>query len=727
MLDEILILTLVVLGMNVLRLTRGTDGAGRGYVLVVSLILGLVVAAMVRDSDFLAFVGVALTMLIVIGPWLLEHFARWAFGQGALAWAVRLAGWRAVLMLGSGLSRHQGILQGLALLERDGVDRALAHFRGLAEAAEDTSELALIHEQIVSMLLYGHRWDEGIAHYEARFPPRYAALRPALALGLMRAYGESGRLEQAAGLLRALEDGPVGADPRSSSLLSQARLTFLAYAGVVGTVEQALQEDRRILLGLSPATGALLEGIAWSRAGHLDRAQRRLQQVERLASRREARVVDASRRVIEHLRGAAGAREVQLAPELGHYAEIVARRLETFLRVTPTMRRPGGLVVTWICIGVFVGLYSTRLLWDGGTMTILRLGALTPDALLQAGEGWRVLSGVWAQGDAVAVVLNAYALWLAGPVVERIYGSGRMLLAGLGGGVLGLLAASVASAGVGSADAVYGGAHLLTTAIVAAAIWTLLPVRSPAFPPRARRALLVPLSFVFIAEALCIVPGVVALDVPAVGLCVAALVGLGVAWMPPKLGRVLGWLGLSCGLLVGLATLWAWRTDPTHAYMAGASRRIPLAGETVSLARPFAAVEERVAVSGLSLPIQPGAVDALAIRTGNQVQIIAADLEAKPETVLFSVDPALRHELTLSASSSLSEAFAAPFAAEGADLSAWRLVTLRRNGEVVGSVVEPTYEGPGRRIALLTAPATALDPAPEVYARVLAGLGPGGP
>src|SRR5690606_33162522 len=129
-------------------------------------------------------------------------------------------------------------------------------------------------------------------------------------------------------------------------------------------------------------------------------------------------------------------------------------------------------------------------------------------------------------------------LWLAGPVVERVYGSRRMLLAGLGGAVLALLAASVASAGVGSADAVYGGAHLLTTAVVVAAIWTLLPLRSPAFPSRARRALLVPLSFVLVAEVLCIVPGVVALDVPAVGLCVAVLVGLGVAWVPVKLGRV---------------------------------------------------------------------------------------------------------------------------------------------------------------------------------------------
>lgn len=719
MLDEIAILTIVVLATTVLRQARGSDAAGRGYTLVVAAVLGLVVMALARDSAFLMFVGVALAVLLVVGPWLLEAMARWAFGRGMLQWAVRLASLRAMLMLGSGLSRQQGLLQGLALLEREGVDRAIAHFRGLAEATDDPAELALIHEQIVSMLLYGQRWDEGIAHYEARFPPRYAAVRPALALGLMRAYGESERLERAAWLLRALEEGPVGADPRSASLLSQARLTFLAYAGIVPPVEQALQDERRVLLGLSPASGALFAGIALLRAGQSEQARARLAQVERLASRREARVVDASHRA---LADAAKAAAVRLEPELGRYAELVARRLDVFLRAAPVLRRPGRLVATWGLMAALLVPYVILLARKGGGMALVQLGVLTPEALA-AGEAWRVLSGVWAHADAVAVLLNLYALWLAAPMFERMFGAGRLLVAGLGGSTLGLLAAARLTGDVVPSDVAYGGAHLVAVAIVSGASWTALRLRLPGLAPRARRAVVVPLLFVFVAEALCLVPGVVALDVPIVGWFVALLVGLTVVILPARAGAIVGTLGLPWALAIVFALGWAWRSDATQAYMAGAPRRIEIGGERRTLPRPFAAVTERADVAGLPLPLQPGAVDTLAVRRGDQVQLVAAHLDAAPgpkSTVLFAVDPSLRHELTASVAEALPEAFAQALAAAGGRPAAWRWVTLRRNGETVGHVVEPRLEGPGRRIALVVAPPTALAAAPEVYAQVLA-------
>lgn len=719
MLDEILILTIVVLGTTVLRQARGSETAGRGYTLVVAAVLGLVVTAMARDSAFLAFVGVALGVLLVVGPWVLEGVARWAFGRGMLQWAVRLASARATLMLGSGLSRQQELLQGLALLEREGVDRAIAHFRGLAEATDDHAELALIHEQIVSMLLYGQRWDEGIAHYEARFPPRYAALRPALALGLMRAYGESGRFERAAWLLRALEEGPVGADPRSASLLSQARLTFLVYAGIVPPVEQALHDDRRPLIGLSPASGALFAGIALLRAGRSEQARARLTEVERLAGRREARVVDASRRALEEI---AKAVEVRLEPELGRYAELVARRLEVFLRAAPVMRRPGSVVAFFGLVALLLVPYVVLLVRQGGGMALVQLGVLTPETM-QVGQGWRVLSGVWAHADAVAVLLNLYALWLAAPMFERMFGAGRLLVAGLAGATLGLLGAARLTGDVVPSDVAYGGAHLVATAIVSGALWTLLRIRTPGLPPRARRAVIVPLAFVFVAEALCLVPGVVALDVPVVGWFIAVFVGLAVATLPTRPGRWVGALGLPWALAVVVAIVWASRSDATPAYTAGAARRIEIGGERRTLPRPFAAVTARAEVSGLPLPLLPGAVDTLAVRTGDQVQLVAAHLEAAPgpkSTVLFAVDPSLRHELTASVSSELPEDFAQALAAAGGKPEAWRWVTLRRNGETVGHVIEPELAGPGRRIALLVSPPSALSTAPEVYAQVLA-------
>jgi len=735
-LRELLVLAAVLLVMTVVRLTRSGDSVGRGYTVLVAGILGVVVVAFGRESDALAVAAVALTVLVVVLPWGLEALARLAFARGYLGWAVRFAGLRAILMLGSGLARQQEILHGLALLEREGVDAALAHFRGLADATEDGGELALINEQIVSMLFYGQRWDEGIAFYEARFPQRYAALRPALAVGLLRAYGESGRMQSAAGLLRALEEGPVGADPQSIGIVSQARLTFLAYAGLVPPVSSALvAEHRRDLLGLTAASGALFEGIAWSRAGHAERARDRLREVESLASAREERIVDASRRVIAELGVAPPVGRVPLEPDLGRYAELVAHRLESFLQAAPKIRRSVGLVATWSFMAILIATYVAFVLVDAGGLGLLRIGALTAEAE-SVGQSWRVFCGVWAQADPVAVMLNLYALWLSGPVFERVYGAGRMVLCGLGGAVLGLLGAQWAGPLWGESDAIYGGAHLLAVAVVVGAIWTLLPIRSPAFPQRARRALLIPLLFVLVAQILCIVPGVVALTVPAVGVLVAFAVGLGNAWIPatPRL-RGAGWAALPLVLAVAGATLAALVVDPRTVYEAGAPRRIELGGRVVTVERPFAAVDARAEVFGLAMPLLPGAVDALAIRTGDQVQLVGAvRMDAAPRgegttdapegSLLFAVDPTLRREMVESVGE-VPAAFAVAFRRAGGDPDALRWVTYRRNGKVVAAVLERRTPPESANadpwvVGLLVSPPEALEVAPGVYARALA-------
>ncbi|MCB9755637.1 MAG: hypothetical protein H6713_37380 [Myxococcales bacterium] len=207
MFEHLLLITAVILGMALLRLLRRLEPGQRVYMLVVAGLLAATVVAMRREDAFLGLVAVGFTCLTVVIPWVLEGMSRRSFSRGQLSWAVRLAAARSLLMPGAGLQRQQQVLHGLGLLEREGVDAALNYFRELAGEAEDGGELAVIHEQIVSMLFYDQRWSEGIAHFEGQFHPGYAAMRPVLALGLLRAYGEAGRLDNAAGLLRALEEG----------------------------------------------------------------------------------------------------------------------------------------------------------------------------------------------------------------------------------------------------------------------------------------------------------------------------------------------------------------------------------------------------------------------------------------------------------------------------------------------------------------------------------------
>jgi tetratricopeptide (TPR) repeat protein len=298
--DHSLLLAAVVCASTLVRLLRRNDGIGRGYALLVGAQLLLAVLA-IGGQKALGTVALCLVAVTVVLPWLLEHGSRWAFARGHLIWVARMSSLRASLMPGSGLARQMPIIEGLALLERKGVDVALGHFRRLADEAEDPAELATIHEQIVSMLFLGQRWDEGIAHYERRFQAGYAAVRPSLALGLLRAYGEAGRLETAAKLLRELEDGPVGADPSRLELLGQARLTFLAYAGAIEPIDEFVARRQFVELGLSPATAELFKGIAHARAGEPRVAVETLSKVESLAGPRDRRVLEAARSVLERV------------------------------------------------------------------------------------------------------------------------------------------------------------------------------------------------------------------------------------------------------------------------------------------------------------------------------------------------------------------------------------------------------------------------------------------
>jgi membrane associated rhomboid family serine protease len=713
MFDQLVLLAAVVSGMAFVRLLRRREAGQRGYLLLVGGALALALAALGRPERFIGIVAVSLTVLLVVMPWAFEALARLAFNRGRLGLAVRVAGLRATLMPGAGLGRQQEILHGLALLEQSGVDRALEHFRALADDADDGGEVALINEQIVSMLFYGQRWDEGIAHYEARFHPRYAAMRPALALGLLRAYGESGRMRTAAGLLRALEDGPLGADPRAGGLVSQARLTFLAYAGAAPVVSGALTDARRRVLGLSEASGALFRGIALARAGDVEAASAELRRVESLAGAADDRVVDASRSAMARV----GRDRVELTDELRRYVDAVSDRLETFLRVAPTIRRVGSLVATPIAVLAFVVGYLVVLAIDRGATGVLVAGGLTSE-LWRAGSWGRAVLGVFVSADPLALLLDVYALWLAGPLVERIHGTGRLTTTLLLGGMGGL---ALAAASEPSAARVVAGGATASLAVVVGALWSLLPVRTPGLPSRSRRSVAIPLVLVGIALALRFVPGVVTAPLHVVGLLWAAVVGTMVVGMVPPQGivaAVLRWLSVPLVLTIPLAGVKVAREDVEGFTIA---HRVPVAlADGVSTALPgrFVPTPAEPAV-GRGLPISAGWIDALERDHGALVQLIVADASDDTHaTALLRNHPELSRELDEIEDATLPPEFAAAWAQAAAQADAPRVTALRRNGVRIGLVVERDL-GPGR-VALVASPPSALDHAPRLYARILA-------
>lgn len=720
MLSQAVLLMAVLVGVAFAGQLRRGDPGQRGYVLVLAGVLLLAVMAALRADRFLSVVAVSLGTLVVVLPWGLDALARASFGRERLSLAVRLAGWRALLMPGAGLGRQQAILRGLAVLERQGVDGALSYFRSLAHETEDDGELRVIHEQIVSMLLFGQRWSESIAHYEARFPPGYAAQRPPLALGLLRAYGEAGKLGHAAGLLRAIEE-LLGRDPRAAGVVSQARLTFLAYAGQSQPVASALTDERRRRLGLSAASSALFRGIALSRAGRAEAAEEELRRVEDLAGARDERVVHASRKAIAqgHESG------VELPPELHTYATRVAERLEGFLAAAPAVRRSGSLWVTpMLLVGLAAGYLGMQLL-DGGGPGLLRLGAATPE-LLHAGAWGRLLTGLFAQTEPIGLLLTVYAVWLAGPLVERVYGRGRALSCSVGAGAVALWGAAALCP---DPAAVLGGSALASTGLLSGALWVLISPRT-SLPRRTRRVLSLPLLLLLLALAVTIPRQGAGLHVSGIGMLLAGLVGmLTVALAPPAgpLAAGLRWLGVALGLGALVAVGLVAAEDPQAFALAhrhpvtaqGVVLRVPARMHVVPQARPTGAGP---------WPLLPGLHDTLAERVGDRVQVLVTPTPTDPEapSAPSRVDAALGHglvEVAAAPPERWQRAYEQAAARAGLDPAGLRSDLLRRDGRDLGVVIERPLPG-GMSVVLVASPPEALEHDAALYAAVLADAEP---
>lgn len=735
--DHLLLLAAILCAATLVRLLRRSDGIGRGYALTVGL--GLVTAILAMGgSRFFGVIALALVVVTVIVPWMLEHASRLAFVRGRLIWVARCSSLRAMLMPGAGLARQLPILEGLALLDRKGVDAALAHFRRLADDAEDPAELAVIHEQIVAMLFHGQRWDEGIAHYERRFHPGYAALRPSLALGLLRAYGESGRLETAAGLLRALEEGPVGGDPSTAELLGQARLTFLAYAGAVGPVDEIIERRRFAELGLTAATAELFKGIAQVRAGEPKQAVETLSRVEDLAGPRDHRVLEMARGVLEGVRRALSlerAAEVvpELGPELRSYVELVGDRLRAFVIGAPlrsTQTRP------WMTYTLMVTLslvYGVHLLRGGGSLGLLELGAMSEDLwqARTAGSWGRVFTSAWIHVDLVGLLFDVYAIWLAGQVVERMLGPARMAWATMLAAIAGVAASVLALPLLWGLEldnlAIVpptAGSSMAVGAIIAA-LWLLLPSRTPLLAARARRSLVVTLTLLLIANLLTSWPGLVGFGVAPVGLLVTILVATLVAVaLPVEAPR---WLRRFLGGVVGIAAavnLVAFgliiAEDPEAYLIDHRAQRCELGGVVVRVPIGAAAMTLDREVP-FDLPILDGLLDTLELRDGSLVQIaVARGPLADDRPALFQVVEGLGDTLSATAPGPLPEPFAEAIAAAGAS---WRAWDLWRAGERIGRVIERRLEveagAAPATIMLVATPADAINHAPAIHAAIL--------
>ena len=123
-------------------------------------------------------------------------------------------------------------------------------------------------------------------------------------------------------------------------------------------------------------------------------------------------------------------------------------------------------IVTWVLIGAIVGVFAIDAFLGAmsggglldGSGPLLEWGYVSADTVA-AGEWWRILTSAFLHVGLLHLVLNMWALYLFGPLVEQLYGHleylAIYLLCAIGGSVLTILAAPDQAA-VGASGAIFG-------------------------------------------------------------------------------------------------------------------------------------------------------------------------------------------------------------------------------------------------------------------------------
>lgn len=120
------------------------------------------------------------------------------------------------------------------------------------------------------------------------------------------------------------------------------------------------------------------------------------------------------------------------------------------------------LLLYLLMVGVAGGSYLNNILYMNDIGTLIAFGAKTTQ-LLRDGELFRLITPVFIHGGLLHLASNSYAIWMIGPLVEKLYGPARFfliyLLAGIGGVVgsyFGGLSRPPNIPGVGASGAIFG-------------------------------------------------------------------------------------------------------------------------------------------------------------------------------------------------------------------------------------------------------------------------------
>jgi rhomboid protease GluP len=159
------------------------------------------------------------------------------------------------------------------------------------------------------------------------------------------------------------------------------------------------------------------------------------------------------------------------------------RREANFARA---LRKPTPM--TWALLGSLLAVHLVFLFVEHSALTPAGEGGLALlfgakiNSLVWKGQSWRLVSSMFLHGGFLHLLFNGYALYLLGPLLERLHGSRRFLILYLFSGLAGAAASVMFTDGpsVGASGAIFG--------MLGALVVFGLKFRT-SLPPRVARAL----------------------------------------------------------------------------------------------------------------------------------------------------------------------------------------------------------------------------------------------
>jgi rhomboid protease GluP len=124
-------------------------------------------------------------------------------------------------------------------------------------------------------------------------------------------------------------------------------------------------------------------------------------------------------------------------------AELQARAERRFFSVLFSRATPVTYLILVFNLVIFIlistaarGKLLDNVVWGADRVTLIAFGAKL-NLLIKGGDWFRFVTPIFIHIGLLHIVSNSYALWIIGPLVERLYGSARYLmiylLSGIGG------------------------------------------------------------------------------------------------------------------------------------------------------------------------------------------------------------------------------------------------------------------------------------------------------